>query len=198
MHRVNVLAITSLLAISGAADDAPPNAGSRRLIVQNATAEQSADLTRAISRFDAARLTLPDLNIRFSNDAADCNGHLGIFDHATAPATITICSDLAFVPTHELAHAWIETNVDHATRDRYLQARHLQIWNAKSADWTDRGVEDAAFIVQQNLMMSPRTPLSPEWQRRVDAYETLTGRASPILDASTDAELGDGPGSSPV
>ena len=138
----------------------------------------SADLRRAMTRFGAAGLTLPDLRIRFSDDADDCHRHAAIFDHGPTPWTITVCSDLSFVLDPRARSRLIETNVDLAARDNYLEARDLHHWNDQGVEWSDRGVEDAAFIIQQNLMISPAAPLSHEWQRRVLAYQLLTGRHS--------------------
>jgi hypothetical protein len=171
-----MLVMTSLLSILGVPTDDTPEP---LVTVEHATASQTAEVDTAIQRFADANLTLPDLNVRFSDNPADCYGYLGTFVTSTTPWTITICSDLAFVPTHELAHAWLERNVDAETRDRYLHARHIKSWDDKRADWNDRGVEDAAFIIQQNLMITPPLPLSAEWQRRADAYELLTSRSSP-------------------
>jgi len=172
-----MLVMTSLLSTVGMSSD---DATRPRVTIERATAAEAATLDIALQRFADAHLRLPELNVRFSDSPADCYGFLGIFATGTTPWTITICSDLAFVPTHELAHAWLETNLDAETRDRYLHARHIKSWDDKQADWHDRGVEDAAFIIQQNLMITPQSPLSPEWQRRADAYELLTGRMSPL------------------
>ena len=172
-----MLAITSLLSAVGPTthDPSPPS-----LTVIEASVQQAAELEVAVQRFVNEELTLPELRVRYSPEPDGCYGHLGTFTRTTTPWTITICSDLAFVPTHELAHAWLETNLDTATRRSYLRARHKASWNDKQADWSERGVEDAAFIIQQNLMITPPSPLTPEWQARAAAYELLTGRPSPL------------------
>ena len=177
-----MLALTALLSTVGASSD---DTNRSRLTVEHATAAQAAQLDAAVQHFADADLALPHLNVRFSDDPADCYGHLGIFDRATTPWTITICSGLAFVPTHELAHAWLETNIGAEARARYLRARHLQHWDDKQADWSERGVEDAAFIIQQNLMITPQTPLTGEWRSRADAYEQLTEQPAPYARALT-------------
>ena len=94
--------------VGGPNDDA----ARQPLTVKHASAAETAGLDVATQRFAAAGLTLPPLIVAFSDDPADCYGHLGIFDAATTPWTITVCSDLAFVPTHELAHAWLDANMD--------------------------------------------------------------------------------------
>ena len=177
MRTIGTLAIASILSSIGAAGhySTPP-----RLTIENANATQVAAIDAAAQRFADANLTLPDLTIRFGDDPADCYGHLGIFDAATTPWTITICSDLAFVPTHELAHAWLDSNLSGQTRDQYINLRDKANWDDKHAEWSDRGVEDAAFVIQQNLMITPRLPMSEEWQSRLDAYELLTGQTAPL------------------
>lgn len=182
-----LLSITPLPAIVAVSSDDPTRA---RLTVEHATAAQTADIDVAVQRFADAHLSLPDLNIRFSDDPVDCYGYLGTFDSATTPWTIAICSDLAFVPTHEFAHAWLEARVDGDTRTRYLRARHKERWDDKRDDWSERGVEDAAFIIQQNLMITPPTPLTPEWKSRADAYELLTGHTSPLRASPSEQQLG--------
>ena len=173
-----ILSIASLLSVLGATSN---HSARPRLTVEHANTAQTVALDVAVRRFADGNLTLPDLNVRFSDDpAADCYGYLGTFDAATTPWTITICSDLAFVPTHELAHAWLDANVDVQTRDRYLRARRIERWDDKHDDWSERGVEDAAFVIQQNLMITPPTPLSSEWQDRANAYELLTGNTAPL------------------
>ena len=111
MQTIGVLAITSLLYLVGGPND---DAARQPLTVKHASAAEIAGLDVATHRFAAAGLTLPPLIVAFSDDPADCYGHLGIFDAATTPWTITVCSDLAFVPTHELAHAWLDANMDSA------------------------------------------------------------------------------------
>jgi hypothetical protein len=149
--------------------------------VIGATAAQRAHLDESLGLFEDAGLVLPRLDVVFGADPAACHGYLGTFDRSTDPWTVTICSDLDFVVPHELAHAWEAANVDDATRDAYLAHRGLQVWRSASVEWGDRGVEDAAFIVQQNLTAGPVRLESDAWQERTAAYEVLTGRPSPLL-----------------
>jgi hypothetical protein len=94
-----------------------------------------------------------------------------------------VCSELDFVVTHELAHAWESVTLDEDDRDRYLALRGLSTWDDHSVAWGQRGEEDAAFIVQQNLMSSSCSS-SPTWVERTEAYEALTGRPSPLRDCA--------------
>ena len=139
----------------------------------------------AVAQFDAAGLTLPYVQVVFSDDERDCNGHEGLFEPSFDPWRLTICSDLAFVSVHELAHAWIEANTDESTQQTFTELRGKASWNSPNHDWNQRGVEDAAFLIQQNLTSNVTGQLSDEWQRRVAAYEFLTNRPSPLRTDST-------------
>jgi hypothetical protein len=131
-----------------------------------------ARLDEALERFERAGLLLPDLDVEFSDDG--CYGHLGLFDPNSIPWRVTVCSDLAFVLTHELAHAWAAANLDDAERAGYLAHRGLSSWNDPDLHWRERGTEDAAFVLQQVLMSKHLQPQSV-WAERIEAYEQLTG-----------------------
>jgi hypothetical protein len=150
------------------------------LTLLDATAEDRAALNVALADFRAAGLDLPNVEIVYSDDEAACEGHLGIFDQRAEPWRITICSDLDFVIAHELAHAWTAANLDDTDRSRYTTARGLTNWADHDTPWNERATEDAAFIIQQNLTMQHVPLSSPTWLERIDAYELLTGRPSPL------------------
>jgi hypothetical protein len=158
-----------------------PSAVARPVIdVAGASPSDATALDEALARFRDQGLLLPDLEVRFSTDEADCHGHPGVFESGTSPWRVSICSDLKFVLTHELAHAWTEANLDDGDRDAYVVARGLPAWRGDDLEWGDRAVEDAAFMIQQNLMAGSVRADSPAWIERMEAYEQLTGRASPL------------------
>jgi hypothetical protein len=150
--------------------------------VIGASGEQQVAVDDAVARFRSAGLELPDVEIRFLADEAGCDGHLGLFQRGFTPWRVLVCSDLAFVPTHELAHAWEAANLDDDERARYVEARGMPTWDDRDADWNERGIEDAAFIVQQNLMAKHPNLDTPAWKERTAAYELLTGSSSPLGD----------------
>jgi hypothetical protein len=154
---------------------------SPRVVVVGADADQRLWLDEALVRFAANGLELPDLEVRFFDDDAACGGHQGLFQQSFTPWRILICSDLEFVATHELAHAWEAANVDDDFRAAYVARRGLPTWNGSGFDWNERGVEDLAFVVQQNLMATDPPLTSPTWADRVAAYELITGRPSPLV-----------------
>lgn len=158
-----------------------PNSGPT-IVVFGADADQRAELDRAVARFTANGLDLPDLEVHFFADEEGCGGHLGLFQQSPKPRRVYVCSGLPFVTTHELAHAWASHNLDELDRARFLEHRDLAVWDGASTPWMERGTEDAAFVIQQNLMAESAPRSSPVWAARIEAYAVLTGRASPLLD----------------
>jgi hypothetical protein len=106
-----------------------------------------------------------------------------LFDPSTRPWTVSICSDAGYVVTHELAHAWEAANLDDAQRQQYMTVRGFATWNGHDVGRDERAIEDAAFMIQQNLMASEHVDTtSDRWQDRIFAYELLTGSTSPVVD----------------
>lgn len=141
---------------------------------------------RAVGRYESAGLRLPDLHIEFSDDG--CYGHFGVFERSSSPWQVSVCSDLEFVLTHELGHAWVAATLDRADRDAYVEFRDLPAWSSPDLHWRERGTEDAAFVLQRVLMTEhPRHDL-PAWQELSSAYEQLTG-APPPQNATTESAL---------
>ncbi|MGB5755787.1 MAG: hypothetical protein WBM50_02630 [Acidimicrobiales bacterium] len=145
---------------------------------------QRLALREAQLAFSNAGLALPPVEVRFSDHEGRCHGHVGYFRASTESWQILICSELDFVVYHELAHAWLKASLTAEDRERYLAHRGLESWNSPRVEWRHRGFEDAAFIIQQNVMPRTSQPaLEGEWKERVQAYELLTGRASPLVAA---------------
>jgi hypothetical protein len=136
-------------------------------------------LDEAVARFARAGLLLPDVSVGFSDSDDACRGHLGLFDPNSTPWRVDVCSDLEFVLTHELAHAWAAANLDESQRAAYVAYRQLAAWNDPDLHWRERGAEDAAFVMQQVLMAEHVRQDSSVWTERVDAYEQLTGGSPP-------------------
>lgn len=161
---------------------AQPTVGARPDVeVIGASAAERVVVDEALGRFRRAGLRLPDVEIVFHDDRADCRGHDGLFQTRHTPWRVLVCSDLEFVLTHELAHAWEAANLDDADRDRYVEHRGLSTWDDPDAAWGERGVEDAAFMLQQNLMAGRVDVTSERWVERTSAYEALTGTRSPVV-----------------
>jgi hypothetical protein len=148
--------------------------------IVGASAAEAAAVDEALGRFRDAGLLLPDASIVFHDDQEACGGHDGLFQARYTPWRVLVCSDLGYVVTHELAHAWEAANLDDADRDRYVEHRGLATWDSGDAGWGARGVEDAAFIVQQNLTARGARVDSAAWRERIEAFELLTGLPSPL------------------
>jgi hypothetical protein len=147
--------------------------------VRGADDAQRAALDEAVGRFRSAGLELPDVEVVFSDTDVACGGHYGLFERHFDPWRIRVCSDLPFVISHELAHAWEAANLDDGDRARYLEARGLTSWSDPRVPWDERGSEDAAFIIQQNLMLIAQQAPSPTRTERIHAYELLMSLAPP-------------------
>lgn len=142
-------------------------------------ADHRARVREAIGRFEDAGLRLPVVLIEFSDDDDACDGHLGLFDRSSQPWAVHVCSDLEFVLTHELGHAWVATHLDDADREAYVAFRGLAGWNDRDLDWMERGTEDAAYVLQQVLMTEHPRLDTARWQERSAAYQQLTGSPPP-------------------
>lgn len=145
-----------------------------------ADAEQAAHVEEVLARYQRAGLALPDLEIRFDDDPAECRGHDGLFQEQYTPWRVLICSDLPYVFPHELAHAWEAANLTDEARRRYVARFGLTTWDGRDVPWNQRGEEHAAFVIQQNLRDTSADPDSPVWADKVAAYELLTGLPSPL------------------
>jgi hypothetical protein len=150
------------------------------VVIVGANAADEVLVADALAAFSAAGLDVPPLEIQFAETMTDCRGHLGLFEKTPNGTLIHICDRKDFVVTHEIAHVWVAVNLNHQERERYMRARGLDNWNDWNVPWGKRGIEDSAFIIQQNLTMD-RVPLtSRTWVQRLEAFELLTGQPSPL------------------
>lgn len=178
--RPVVLLLVTLLTAStspGQAGTATPS-----VVVLGASSSQAARLALALERFRAAGLDLPGLQVEFPSDRGGCRGHMGVHRRHHGVAHIAICSDDEFVYEHELAHAWEAAHVSEELRRSFMELRGHPTWNDRAYPWRERGVEGAAFVVQQGVAGLPLPPsLSEEQVNRLAAYELLTGLPAPRL-----------------
>ena len=74
---------------------------------------------------------MPDLEVYLHRSREECNGGLGLY-HA---GRIDLCTEESSEPyqrkfaLHEMAHGWIEANVDGAVLDRFMDIRGIAAWN---------------------------------------------------------------------
>lgn len=180
MTRVLALVAFGWILVAGSPEDPPTP--SPTVVVEGATPAQADRLALALDRFAEAGLQLPDLHVEFPTDPEGCHGHLGLFALRHGTARILICGEEEFLYEHELAHAWEATSVSDETRAVFMEYRGYETWSSSTVPWQERGVEGAAFILQQGVAGIALQPtLSAEWISRLVAYELLTNRLAPRL-----------------
>lgn len=174
-----LLVVTAWTSLAGGQELPTPPAKVIKISLVSGGPNEQARLDEAVARFTENGLDLPALDVMFLDDASDCRGADGVFQERFTPWRVSICSERAFVLPHELAHAWVASKLSVSDRRDYMKARGLTNWNDHGEPWSTRATEDAAFVMQQNLMVQPGH-LSKTWNERADAYELLTGRTSPL------------------
>lgn len=180
------LALLLMLGVSRPSPAAPPGTISvddPGLTVGYASPSQLDRLGEAIAAFETAGLDLPDVEVEFGLDGDICGDAHGRFIASADVMRIQICSTEAdWVYVHELAHAWIHTNVTDSQRRAFMELRGYTNWSDQNRPWNERGVEGAALVIQQGLTGLPLPPaLSNEVVSRLEGFELLTGQVAPIL-----------------
>jgi hypothetical protein len=153
-----------------------------RVQIRAATARQRQQVEETLALFDQARLELPPLVIRFSEDPTACEGNLGIYRPRPAGETaiIGICTKMRLTLVHELAHAWDGHSLTDERRQAFMDHWQLDNWNDKGADWHDRGSENAAHTVAYTLLLEEPSD-NPDILDYVCGYGVLTGSDLPGL-----------------
>jgi hypothetical protein len=157
---VSVLALLALaggwsLAVRAAAVEIRPGV----VVVSDDPAQQ--ELARwAVARFERAGLDAPTVQIRFHADRAGCGGHLGYARDGRVDVCTVLVNEMARRNLlHEMGHIWIDQHVSRSVRDRFLELRGLQSWNASTDPWEARGYEQGAEIIAWALgNPDPRPP----------------------------------------
>ena len=160
------------------------------LVIHGANAAEERAIDWSIRRYREAGLEgMPDLEVYLHRSHEGCRDGIGYY----LAGRIDLCTKASSEPyqrkfaLHEMAHGWIEVNVDAATLDRFMDLRGIDAWNDRIVDdWKDRGTEQAAEIVTWGLGEGVIAPLLSE---AVDAptltrlYELITDR-EPITPAA--------------
>ena len=107
-------------------------------------AEEQELVDFAYSRFALVGIKLPDVHIEFPDDEAACHGYGGVY--LPSKTTVRICRPSKTTMVHELAHSWVETTLNTAERNAFLEQRGLDTW-AGGTQWDERGAEHAAEII---------------------------------------------------
>lgn len=177
--------LTTLPTTTAATNSSPKSTAitrTSRLSVQvrGGTGQQRTAVEQAVAVYTRRNLMLPGLTVRIHSDEVECDGHGGIFRYSGSDLNIDLCSDLPYVIIHELGHAWTHANMTAADRRSYAQTRGLPTWNDWSYEWKERAAEDAAFVLQQNLMATTRVRATARWDDLISAFEALTRQHSPV------------------
>jgi hypothetical protein len=152
-----------------------------------------------LSRFEAAGLELPALDIAFHDDKQPCHGFFGLYRGASPPE-VDICGFNwdRFLPMpkkvvlHELAHAWSAEHLTEADRSAFLQMRGLMSWGDDQLPWAEQGSEQAAEIIAWALMDGPVSLSMTQGTDDVSmaaAYELLT-EGAPLIRSDQDLTPG--------
>ncbi len=150
--------------------------------IANGSRAQRERLEEAVNRFTLLGLALPDLEVVFEEDVESCGGHHAYFQPRDSKWRIRICSELEFLYEHELAHAWERANLTNEARLEFMALHEYSTWADKTVPWNERAGEWVAVVVQQGLAGLPLpAEISREHERRVRAFELLTGRPSSQL-----------------
>jgi hypothetical protein len=139
---------------------------------------ERAVVRQTTERFVSNDLALPDLVIRFHDDAAGCEGHRGLFRVVDTTAVIDLCFECEFLVLHELGHAWEHFNLDDTERQEFQQAVGATTWNSHDVPHNFRAIEIAADAIAYGLLSTPATS-GTVWERRCERYEALTGLPPP-------------------
>ena len=184
MRRTTFFAATFIFLVTWPMSTVPepqadPSAASLdpAVTIEGGSDWQREMLDDALGRFKAAGLALPDLDVLFSQDRADCHGGLGYFHPKYRPWRITICNDkTTTVYLHELAHAWTRSNLDDGVRAEFAELRGLPTWNDHDFDWNERAFEQAANVIARGLADQGKF----SWMSSdLDGFELLTGIEAP-------------------
>ena len=189
--RLARIALSVCLAAAALAfgPKAAPAQDPRPLTIVGATQAEEQAVDWAFHRYGEAGLrNMPPLDIHMYRDHGPCNGGLGLANQGR----IELCTKASSEPyqrkvaLHEMAHAWIATNVGGDVLAAFMQRQGVDGWNDGSEPWKELGTEQAAEVVTWGLgegEIAPLLPEVPDAGTLASLYEMLTGRA-PITPAA--------------
>jgi len=135
-------------------------------------------ILRALERFEAAGLDLPDLTFVVFDSTIDCDANSGYY--FASRRTLHICQLDDKTVLHELAHAWAGHALTDAQKTSFAEFRGADGWNNADDEWKDRATEQAAETIAWALADEERTV---KW---VLTDGTTTRRLLTIDDSSPD------------
>jgi hypothetical protein len=160
------------------------------LVIHGASAAEERTIDWSVRRYREAGLEgMPDLEVFLHGSHTECDGGLGLY-HA---GRIDLCTKDSSEPyqrkfaLHEVAHGWVESNVDPEVLDRFMDIRGVAAWSDRNFAWKERGTEQAAEIITWGLGEGEIAPLLPETtdtETLARLYRLLTAR-DPITPAAS-------------
>jgi hypothetical protein len=163
--------------------------------VFNGTPAVDGFLRWGLERFERAGLPLPRVgSVTFLQDPSTCSGVAGLASRGDEGAAITLCAtadsvcenedctswsrSMRHLWLHELAHPWLDGNVDEPIRNRFLDLVGLERWSDPDGPWARRGVERAANTIAFGLIDEPvilRLGFQGTCEQRDEGFRLLTG-----------------------
>jgi hypothetical protein len=182
--KVLVPALVLSFATSVAFDRPSPDPVTVRpsVTVYEADREQVRLVRWAAGRFESAMLDVPKVEIHFHRDSAGCGGHMGYAKGGRVDVCTVLMNEMARRNLlHEMSHIWVDENVSQTVRERFLELRGLQAWNASTDPWDERGYEQGAEIMAWVLGTRILTAQIPDNdpQQLAAGFELLTGFTVP-------------------
>lgn len=136
------------------------------------TDEQLTFVAWGEARFTAAGLDLPEVSYEFHNDTQPCRWHRGLY--LPEARVVVICNMNEDTLVHELAHAWVESNLSRSDKAAFLARRGLPTWSSHGYRWDLRGTEHAAEIIAWGLAPESELVKWVDYERERVTFRLLT------------------------
>ena len=147
-----------------------PPIGSATFTVQSEMCEEIRGRYRPTDRGIELELCMDDRTACWEDPDADpdtCAGHCP--EHVPGVLAIVL---------HEIAHAWLDANVDTIDVDRFLAHVDLDTWRDRDLPWDENGLEHAADTIAWGLMDRDIEMLrigQPTPEELTEGFRILTG-----------------------
>ena len=122
-HRINI--ILCLVLAAGILGSQHPAPAREPLVIHGANAAEERAIDWSIRRYREAGLEgMPDLEVYLHRSSEGCRDGIGYY----LAGRIDLCTTASSEPyqrkfaLHEMAHGWIETNVDGAVLERFMES----------------------------------------------------------------------------
>ena len=130
--------------------------GAGGIVTINGATRLEGEMIRwALGRFHLAELELPQFDVSFHDDLAECQGFIGLY--SASRRRVEICNrggrptDPRHTVLHEFAHAWSLARLTETKITEFVGHRGLESWHSEELAWWRRGDEQAAEIIAWGL-----------------------------------------------